>query len=150
MNDERVSFPRWWITRARDQLMAMDMPSGPLGDWVFLFREQLNDALNRPDDTTVAAIPASEADLLKASQPLFEAITRFTRCLADLNWRPSRAHLEGARNTMQQVAVSLARLAAPQAQEVHTCSSQYKMRELPDPDCKACTTVSRPNQRVPE
>lgn len=93
MNDERVSFPRWWITRARDQLMAMDMPSGPLGDWVFLFREQLNDALNRPDDTTVAATPASkirhkgifiERQLQDGGAHLFICHTGITKFLPDL------------------------------------------------------------------
>jgi hypothetical protein len=45
---ERVSFPRHWIEQIRDGLFAMEkLPSGPLGDWAFLFREQLNDALAR-------------------------------------------------------------------------------------------------------
>lgn len=41
-----ISFPRWWVEQIRDGLFAMgNLPSGPLGDWAFLFREQLSDAL---------------------------------------------------------------------------------------------------------
>lgn len=44
---EKIEFPRWWIQSIRDDLFRMEkLPSGPLGDWAFLFREQLNDALN--------------------------------------------------------------------------------------------------------
>ncbi len=45
----QVTFQRWWIEHIRDGLVAMGkLPSGPLGDWAFLFREQLTDALNKP------------------------------------------------------------------------------------------------------
>ncbi|WP_439392575.1 hypothetical protein ACRQ5Q_24445 [Bradyrhizobium sp. PMVTL-01] len=44
---DTVAFPRWWVQQARDRLFAMGkLPSGPLGDWAFLFREMLNDALS--------------------------------------------------------------------------------------------------------
>jgi hypothetical protein len=49
---ERISFPRWWIQQACDQLFAMKkLPSGALGDWAFEFREQLKDALEKPAAT---------------------------------------------------------------------------------------------------
>lgn len=46
----QVSLPRWWLELLRDQLFAMKkLPTGYVGDWVFMFREQLNDVLeSRP------------------------------------------------------------------------------------------------------
>jgi len=51
-NEDRVSFPRWWIKLICDGLFAMgQLPSGELGDWAFTFREQLKDALTRAPST---------------------------------------------------------------------------------------------------
>jgi hypothetical protein len=43
-----VAFPRWWLEQIRDQLFALQLPSGHVGDWLFLFREQVADKLNKP------------------------------------------------------------------------------------------------------
>jgi len=51
-NEDRISFPRWWIKLICDGLFAIDqLPSGELGDWAFIFREQLKDALTRATST---------------------------------------------------------------------------------------------------
>jgi len=43
---EIITFPRWWVQKCHDQLKNMgQFPSGPLGDWAFLFRDILSDAL---------------------------------------------------------------------------------------------------------
>lgn len=66
-----VKFPRWWVQKARDQLFAMDkLPSGPLGDWAFLFREMLNDALTKavPQAVREPGRGAVAAIVLKAMQ----------------------------------------------------------------------------------
>jgi hypothetical protein len=45
---EQISFPRWWVQRICDDLHAVkNLPRGSVGDWVFLFREQLKDKLAR-------------------------------------------------------------------------------------------------------
>jgi hypothetical protein len=51
----QVVFPRWWIELIRDQLVSMGkLPTGPLGDWAFLFREILSDALEEQEASSVS------------------------------------------------------------------------------------------------
>jgi len=46
---ETITFPRWWVEQSHAQLTQMvPFPSGRLGDWAFLFREMLSDALAKP------------------------------------------------------------------------------------------------------
>jgi hypothetical protein len=56
-DQQTVSFPRWWVQKCHDQLKNMgQLPAGPLGDWAFLFRDILSDALAKsssPDTSTV-------------------------------------------------------------------------------------------------
>ncbi len=57
---EEVVFPRWWVERIRDGLVAMGkLPTGPLGDWAFIFREQLTDALSLPTQAAPAQEPVA-------------------------------------------------------------------------------------------
>lgn len=45
-------------------------------------------------------------------------------------------------------ALKQSRFAAKPDVPLHTCSSQYKMRELPDPDCLACLPGERERTAV--
>lgn len=41
---ENVAVPRWWLKQARDCLQG-PLPSGQIGDCVFLLRDQIDDLL---------------------------------------------------------------------------------------------------------
>ncbi len=70
----QVTFQRWWIEHIRDGLVAMGkLPSGPLGDWAFLFREQLTDALNKP-----APPPSSRMREALDTESIHQAIYKHT------------------------------------------------------------------------
>lgn len=45
---EMVEVPRWWIVMTCACLQG-DIPSGPIGDNVFLLRDQLKDIVDRHD-----------------------------------------------------------------------------------------------------
>lgn len=67
-----MAFPKWWVEKCRDQLLSFDpMPSGPLGDWAFLFRAILVDAVEME---RAAPQPASNANSSQQSR-LAERLT---------------------------------------------------------------------------
>lgn len=76
-----VSFPRWWIEKIRDDLMNTKLPSGPLGDWAFLFREQLNDKL-------AASSLSSAESAIGFEEALDDFIKRYPQTLSYLAGRP--------------------------------------------------------------
>ena len=53
---DRISFPRGWLEGVSAQMHAMELPSGKLGDWLFLFRAIIKDALDEPVTSVVELI----------------------------------------------------------------------------------------------
>src|SRR5690349_7747018 len=50
MQSGRIAVGRWWLEQIQEQLFGMEnLSPGPVGDWIFLFREQVKDLLQRPD-----------------------------------------------------------------------------------------------------
>lgn len=54
--EDTITFPRWWVERLLASL-AGDLPSGHIGDCVFLLRPMLQDALDKQKRGSM--VPAS-------------------------------------------------------------------------------------------
>ncbi len=52
--NEMVPVPRWWLEQVRNVLQG-ELPSGRIGDCVFILREQINDLLTSAQPSTERA-----------------------------------------------------------------------------------------------
>lgn len=101
MNPNTIEFPRFWVETACKQMDTMKLPDGPAGDWMFLFREQLKDALNRSVEKTAEVIEASAHEVYDLMETIFPKLQELNPLHNDLHMKAFMQLQEYAENILK-------------------------------------------------